>query len=56
MTTNFDTLLEESFKSVAKPSHAVLDEPQLGLTNPFPGPTLLKIHGDVSLPIPHGAH
>lgn len=50
MTTNFDTLLEESFKSVAKPSHTVLDELQLGLTNPFPGPTLMKIHGDVSRP------
>lgn len=50
MTTNFDTLLEDAFRSVAKPCHTVLDEPQLGLTNPFPGPTLLKIHGDVSRP------
>lgn len=50
ITTNFDNLLEEAFRSVAKPCHAVLDEPQLGLNNPFPGPTLLKIHGDVSRP------
>lgn len=50
ITTNFDNLLEDAFRSVAKACHAVLDEPQLGLANPFPGPTLLKIHGDVSRP------
>ncbi len=50
VTTNFDTLLEDAFRSVQKPCHAILDEPQLALNNPFPGPALLKIHGDISRP------
>ncbi len=50
ITTNFDTLLEEAFRNVRKPCHAIIDEPQLALTNPFPGPSLLKMHGDISRP------
>lgn len=50
MTTNFDNLLEDAFRSLDKPCHAVIDEPQLALKNPFPGPTLLKVHGDLSRP------
>jgi SIR2-like protein len=50
ITTNFDQLLEVAFRSVSKTCHPVLDENQLAITNPFPGPTLLKIHGDISRP------
>jgi hypothetical protein len=50
LTTNFDTLLEDSFRALGKPCHAIIDEPQLALTNPFPGPALLKVHGDLSRP------
>ena len=50
ITTNFDLLLEEAFRGVRKPCNAVIDEPQLAITNPFPGPTLMKIHGDINRP------
>jgi len=50
MTTNFDTLLEDAFRAVSKPCPAIVEEAQLGLTNPFPGPTLFKVHGDISRP------
>jgi len=50
MTTNFDNLLEHAFRQVQKPCHPVLDEMQLAINNPFPGPSLLKIHGDISRP------
>lgn len=50
ITTNFDQLLEQAFRDVRKPCHPVLDEHQLAIANPFPGPTLVKIHGDITRP------
>ncbi len=50
VTTNFDQLLEQAFREVRKPCHPVLDELQLAISNPYPGPALLKLHGDVSRP------
>lgn len=49
-TTNFDFLLEAAFREVGKPCHPVVDEHQLSIRNPYPGPVLYKIHGDLHRP------
>jgi hypothetical protein len=49
-TTNFDFLLEKAFDQVGKPCNPIVDEHQLSIRNPYPGPLLYKIHGDVQRP------
>jgi hypothetical protein len=50
ITTNFDLLLEQSYQTAGKPCLPIIDEQQLASINPYPGPLLLKLHGDLHHP------
>jgi SIR2-like domain len=50
VTTNFDTLLERASESVQRPCLPLVEESQLSNRNSYPGPRLLKIHGDINHP------
>jgi hypothetical protein len=50
ITTNFDLLLEQSYQLAEKPCFPITDEQQLASINPYPGPLLLKLHGDLHHP------
>lgn len=49
-TTNFDPLLEHAYATAGTPCLPLVDEEQLALENPYPGPRLFKIHGDIHRP------
>lgn len=50
ITTNFDFLLERAFEKVGRTCHPVADEHQLAINNPYTGPVLYKMHGDMHRP------
>lgn len=50
VTTNFDLLLERAYDAVGRPCLPLVEEVQLSGENPYVGPTLLKLHGDVHHP------
>ena len=50
VTTNFDTLLEKAYDSVQRTCLPLVEESQLSNRNYFPGPRLLKLHGDILHP------
>jgi hypothetical protein len=50
VTTNFDLLLEQQYASLNRPCLPLIDEVQLSVPNPYRGPVLIKLHGDVHHP------
>jgi hypothetical protein len=50
VTTNFDTLLEKAYDSVQRTCLPLVEESQLSNRNYYPGPRLLKLHGDILHP------
>ncbi|MBI4898910.1 MAG: SIR2 family protein [Actinobacteria bacterium] len=50
VTTNFDTLLETAYEALEKRSFPVVDESLLSAVNYFPGPRIVKFHGDLAHP------
>jgi hypothetical protein len=50
VTTNFDTLLEKAYDSVQRTCLPLVEESQLSSQNNYPGPRLLKLHGDILHP------
>jgi hypothetical protein len=50
VTTNFDMLLERAYDDANRPCLPLVEEAQLSARNPYPGPRLLKLHGDVHHP------
>src|SRR5829696_6449646 len=50
VTTNFDLLLERAYELSARPCLPLIEESQLSGHNPYLGPNLLKLHGDVHHP------
>src|SRR6266508_3532425 len=50
VTTNFDMLLERQYEALRRPCLPLVEETQLSMANPYPGPALLKLHGDVHHP------
>jgi SIR2-like domain len=50
VTTNFDTLLEKAYESVQRACLPLVEESQLSNRNYYPGPRLLKLHGDLLHP------
>lgn len=50
VTTNFDMLLERAYDNISRPCLPLVEEFQLSARNPYPGPRLLKLHGDVHHP------
>jgi hypothetical protein len=50
VTTNFDMLLERQYEALQRPCLPLVEEAQLAMANPYPGPALLKLHGDVHHP------
>lgn len=50
VTTNFDTLLETAYDSVQRTCLPLVEESQLSNRNYYPGPRLLKLHGDILHP------
>ena len=50
ITTNYDLLLERAYDLTGRPCLPLVDEFQLSGHNPYQGPTLLKLHGDVHHP------
>jgi hypothetical protein len=51
VTTNFDTLLEKAYDSVQRTCLSLVEESQLSNRNLYPGPRLLKLHGDMLHPL-----
>lgn len=50
VTTNFDTLLETAYERLDKRPFPVVDESLLSAENYFPGPRIIKLHGDLAHP------
>jgi len=50
VTTNFDMLLERAYDDANRPCLPLVEEAQLSARNLYPGPRLLKLHGDVHHP------
>lgn len=50
VTTNFDFLLERAFEGQGKTPLPILDETQWSSRNRYPGPRLVKFHGDTHHP------
>lgn len=50
VTTNFDMLLERAYDRADKPSMPLVEEFQLSAQNSYPGPRLIKLHGDINHP------
>ena len=50
VTTNFDALLETAYENVDKRPFPVVDESQLSAENLYPGPRIVKLHGDLAHP------
>lgn len=50
VTTNFDMLLERQYEALRRTCLPLVEEAQLSMVNPYPGPALLKLHGDVHHP------
>ncbi|MFD9663488.1 SIR2 family protein [Rhodococcus sp. NPDC059968] len=50
ITTNFDLLLEKAYDLAHKSCLPILEEFQLTTVNPYIGPSVLKLHGDVHHP------
>lgn len=50
VTTNFDYLLERAYDAVGKRCLPLVDEVQLSTPNRYPGPRLIKMHGDTHHP------
>jgi SIR2-like domain len=50
VTTNFDMLLERQYEALRRTCLPLVEEAQLSMANPYPGPALLKLHGDVHHP------
>jgi hypothetical protein len=51
VTTNFDTLLEKAYDSVQRACLPLVEESQLSNRYSYPGPRLLKLHGDMLHPL-----
>ena len=49
-TTNFDHLLEDSYRQLLRPCNPIISEAQLSVAPSKNEPTLLKMHGDISHP------
>ena len=50
LTTNFDFLLEHAYTSVHRRCLPIVDEAQLSAPNRYPGPRVIKLHGDLHHP------
>lgn len=50
ITTNFDLLLERAYEQAGRGCLPLVEEVQLSGHNPYAGPALLKLHGDVHHP------
>ncbi len=50
VTTNFDTLLESAYENLDKRPFPIVDESLLSAENYYPGPRIVKLHGDLSHP------
>ena len=50
ITTNFDSLLERAFQIAGHECLPVVEESQLSTRNRYPGPRLIKVHGDINRP------
>lgn len=51
VTTNFDMLLERAYDLVQRACLPLIEESQLSNRNVYPGPRLLKLHGDTNHPV-----
>ena len=50
VTTNFDALLETAYESLDKRPFPIVDESLLSAENYYPGPRIVKLHGDLAHP------
>lgn len=50
VTTNFDFLLERQYEGLGQTCLPLVQENQLAIRNPHPGPVLMKLHGDLHHP------
>lgn len=50
VTTNFDVLLETAYERIDKRSFPIVDESLLSAENYYPGPRIIKLHGDLAHP------
>ena len=50
VTTNYDDLIEQSFREAGRPLHVITEDHELGLWDESKEAQLIKVHGDLNRP------